>query len=158
MQPNNRSHRASRLASVPLSVWAVLISAGLVLGATLMSQTLTPPAGTANPLTANCAAPAGSTQVTASSGPQSFACASTAAFTVNVAGTHTPAFALSAPYSGLFVVPSSSAVAASCGVTTGAQALTSGASVSLALGSYDYCADFTNYPSTAPTAFVVSWS
>ena len=153
-----------------ITVAAILMTTAAYAGAaafSLLSQTV--PAGT----TPNagfgptCVALAMDTSVSAANSSNAevvYNCTTLEAVSVTTAGSHTPTYNLPSGFTAAFLIPSSakgipssSPSAAACGSFTSPLALTSGNSVALSVGSYDYCFN-SNNPGGAITSFTVSWN
>lgn len=142
-------------------LYAILLIAGLTITAVsaqiLMTQFFPSLTVSAPALTANCGTSQGS-PLTATTGTSQviFSCNSQSAFQVaNGAITATPTVAGFSGYTALVIVPDTSVTC------TGGQSILAGTSLILAVGSYNYCAQFTPPgigQSTTFPAFSVQWS
>ncbi|SRR6266568_6543970 len=95
-----------------------------------------------------------------SSGDLFYSCGSKEAFS-NTAGTDvvaTPAFTLPYKITDLFIYPSQFSLASSCANTTGAVSLSTGTSVSVGPGAWNYCADYDNNGPGGLDTFTITWS
>ncbi len=142
-------------------VTVVALLAGAVAAVTLFTQTAPPVTVTPPIVASNCAAlvASPSSVLQGTSGVATFACTGKGAVHVSAAGSATPTFSIaSTGYSDLYLFPSLGAPASTCGTTTGAVPLTSGAAVSFVSANVDwsYCADFANAQALA--GWTISWS
>lgn len=127
---------------------------------TLFTQTFPAISATAPAIKGNCATltPNVSSVIAGTSGFIEFDCSgtapfgTTAAYTVNTAGTFTPTFTLPTGYTGLAVVGPKT-----CS-SSPQTPITSGLPFTSVAGIADYCAQYSNAPSTGLGTFSVTWS
>jgi hypothetical protein len=149
-----KSHRLRSLVAV-LVVFAIV---GVAAATVVLTHTIPPipPSG----LTSTCSTTTSSLTVVVpgSSGDIRFDCSPNAAIAVSTATSATPSWTPVTGYTTLYVFPHSMSLGTSCAATSGSLSLTPGTAVSLAIGNWDYCADFANAPAAGLASFIVSWS
>ncbi len=153
-RPSKRAHRMRPLVAVLVVFAIVSVAAATV----VLTHTIPPipPSG----LTSTCSTTTSSLTVVVpgSSGDIRFDCSPNAAIAVSTATSATPAWTPATGYTTLYVFPHSMSLGTSCAATNGALALTPGTAINLAIGNWDYCADFANAPAAGLASFTVSWS
>ena len=90
------------------------------------------------------------------SGIELLTCGSNPAFS-STTGSSTPSFSLPTGYDSLRYLPADSNALTNCGNGSGSL-LTSGAAVSFATGSWDYCAVYSNAPALGLSTFTITWA